>query len=394
MANKSSKIIFLSLISICMVLLITYIRNENQLGWRDINGFTVKIIGDVNEINFFHTSLEQRLMGYPDWVNLVLTGELSDFQKDYAPFRTSLSKFQNFNKIYTSIDMTKLLMEYSIYLESVLLNAQADDSDVIALELNRLYQFCSILSTNFVKNKNVFIGDIIDIMKFDVNPYYDPIRETHTVYIFLHEGKDINSQLEQIINQIQVEINDLTRSLDIAVSITSQEFQITNIDTLELMVNYEKYILSQYSHIYKYLPSINSTTFNSRMALMKQSIHHNKFTAVSTPTEFLVILSTIEEQLIEFQIRAKFHHKDILKFVNKLVGDGESEFGTLTSMINLLDDRRYRYRLKDYLSKSAKYLKSETRKFSELTYPTSQFLPNKVSSKYIDDKHTFILNIK
>ena len=127
---------------------------------------------------------------------------------------------------------------------------------------------------------------------------------------------------------------------------------------------------------------------------MKQSIHHDKFSAISTAAEFLVILSTIEEQLIEFQFRAKFHNKKVLKFINKLVGDGESEFGILTSMINLLDDRRYRYRVKDYLSKSAKYLKSETKKITELTYPTTQSLPNNVLSKYIDENHAIILKIK
>ncbi len=377
-----------------MVLLITYIRNENPLGWRDVNGFAVKITGDVEQIEEFYTFLEQRLIEYPDWVNIVLTGELINFQKDYAPFRTPLSKFKNFNKIYTSIDMTKLLTEYSVYLESILLNAQSNDPNIITLELNRLYQFCSILNTHFVMNKNVFIGDIIDVIKFGVNPYYNPIRETHTVYIFLHEGKDINPQLEQILNQIQVEINDLTRLLDITVSIISQKFQITNIDTLNLLANYEKYMLTQYSHVYKYLPSINSITFNSRMLLMKENIHHDKFSAVSTATEFLVILSKIEEQLIEFQFRANFHNENILKFVNKLIGDGESEFGILTSMINLLDDRRYRYRVKDYLSKSAKYLKSEAKKITELTYPTTQSLPNNVLSKYIDDNHALILKIK
>ena len=393
MPNKSSKIIFLFLSTILMVSLITYIRNENPLGWRDVNGFAVKITGDIEQIEEFYTSLEQRLIGYPDWVNIVLTGELVNFQKDYAPFRTPLRKFENFNKVYTSIDIAQLLTEYSVYLESVLLNTQ-NPPNRIAFELNRLYQFCSILNTHFVKNKNMFVGDIIDVMKFDINPYYNPIGETHTIYIFLHEGKDINSQLEQIINQIQVEINDLNRSLDISASIINQEFQITNLDTLVLLEDYEKYELSQYSHVYKYLPSINSTEFNLRMSVMKQSIHHDKFSAISTAAEFLVILSTIEEQLIEFQFRAKFHNKKVLKFINKLVGDGESEFGILTSMINLLDDRRYRYRVKDYLSKSAKYLKSETKNITELTYPTTQSLPNNVLSKYIDENHAIILKIK
>ena len=376
-----------------MVLLITYIRDDNPLGWRDVNGFTVKITGDIEQIEEFYTSLEQKLLGYPDWVNIVLTGELINFQKEYAPFRTPLSKFNFFNKIYTSVDMTQLLTEYSIYLENVLLDTQ-NDPNIIVYELNRLYQFCSILNSHFVKNKNVFIGDNIDVMKFDINPYYNPISETHTLYIFLHEGKDINSQFEQIINQIQVEVKDLNRLLDISVSIICQEFQIKNIDTLDLLANYEKYILSEYSHVYNYLPSINATAFNSRMSVMKQSIQYNKFSAISTATEFLVILSTIEEQLIEFQIRANFHNNNILKFTNKLIGDGESEFGILTSMINLLDDRRYRYRVKDYLSKSAKYLKIETKKITELTYPTTQSLPNYVLSKYIDDNYALILKIK
>ena len=77
-----------------------------------------------------------------------------------------------------------------------------------------------------------------------------------------------------------------------------------------------------------------------------------------------------------------------------MVGDEESEFGILTSMINLLDDRRYRYRVKDYLSKSAKYLTSEVSKISELTYPTTQSLPNNVILKYMDDKHAVLIKIK
>ena len=62
MANKSSKIIFLLLISIFVALLISYVQNMNQLEWRDVNGFELKITGDVEQIDEFYTSLEQRLM--------------------------------------------------------------------------------------------------------------------------------------------------------------------------------------------------------------------------------------------------------------------------------------------------------------------------------------------
>ena len=192
MANKSSKIIFLFLSSIIVVLTIIYIRSVSHLGWRDVNGYELKITGDVEEIEEFYTSLEKRLMGYPDWINIILTGELNKFQKDYAPFRSSIDVFENYSRIYTSTDITRLLSVYSNYLESVLLDDQVINLNAVESELNRLFQFCSILNSNFVKNENVFIGDIIDAMKFDVNPYYEPINKTHTIYIYLHENNDIN----------------------------------------------------------------------------------------------------------------------------------------------------------------------------------------------------------
>ena len=80
--------------------------------------------------------------------------------------------------------------------------------------------------------------------------------------------------------------------------------------------------------------------------------------------------------------------------MNKLVGDGLNESGVLTSMINLLDDRRYKYKVNDYLTKSSKFMNSETIKIQELTYPNIQSLPNKVASKYLNNSHTHILKIK
>jgi len=393
MANKSSKIIFLLLSTILVALLIIYIQSVNELGWRDVNGFELNITGDVDQIEEFYSSLKQRLMGYPDWINIVLTGELSNFQKDYAPFRTSIDMFDSYNKIYTSTDMTRLISEYSSYLESVLLDTQGMNPDVVESELNRLFQFCSILYANFIDNENVFVGDIIDLMKFDINPYFKPINKTHTIYIFLQENNNINSQFEQIRNQIQVEINELTKLIDVDASITKRNLQIKTINNIDLLINHEKYNSPQYSHIYKYLPSINFTEFNSRMTLIKQSIHREKTTAASTAIEFRGALSKIEEQLIEFESRNFFPNIHILEFVNTLVGDKEAEFGILTGMINLLYDRRYTYKINDYLSKTNKYLKSETNKIPELTYPTIQTLPNRLSSKFIKRDRTLIFKI-
>jgi len=394
MANKSSKIIFLLFIPIFVALVMTYIQNVNQLGWRDIDGFELKITGDIDQIEEFYTSLEERLIGYPDWINIVLTGELSKVQRDYAPFRSSIDMFQNYNKIYTSADMSKLLLEYSNYLEIVLFNNKGIKSNVIVTELRRLFQFCSISNDNFVKNESVFIGDIIDVIKFDANPYFEPINQIQTIYISLHEKNSINSQLKEIRNQIQLEVNELTKLIDVDVSIDKRDFQITTIDNWDLLLNHEEYNPLQYSHIYNHLPSINSTEFNSRMTLMKQSIQHGRYTATSTAAEFLIILSKIEEQLIEFQFRGNFKNIYILEIVNRLVGDGAIESGILTSLINLLDDKRYRYKVNDFLSRSDEYLKTEIKIISELTYPTTQSLPNNLSSKYINGDSTLILKIK
>jgi hypothetical protein len=394
MANKSSKIIILFFSTIFLVLLIPYIQTITKPEWRTVNGFELKIQGNIEEIEEFYSDLENRLIGYPDWVNIVLTGELSNFQKDYSPFRIPDSKFENYNKIYTSTEMTQLLTKYSLYLETVLLKPQALDSSIIAIELNRLHRFSSILNSHIVQNQNVFVGDIIDIIKFDINQFYDSINNTQTIYIFLNEGEFVNSQSKQIANQLQIEIKELTKLIDIDISVLNHEFQILNIDTLDLLANEQKYRSSGYSHIYKYLPSINYNAFNTRMSLMKKNIQNNNFNAISTPSEFLMILSIIEEQLIEFQLRGNFHCIYILNSVNKLVGDGVTEAGLLTSMINLLNDRKYTYIVKDYLSESSEYLNIESRKIAELTYPRIESLPNIISSKYLDNNHSMILKIK
>ena len=394
MANKSSKILILFISTIILVLLITYIQTLTKPEWQTVSGFELRIQGNIEKIEEFYTSLAIRLMDYPDWVNIVLTGELSNFEKDYSPFRIQDRKFENYNKIYTSTEVTQLLAEYSVYLESVILNPQAVDSSVIRVELNRLHRFCSILNSHIIENQNLFVGDIIDIIKFDTNKFYDSISNTQTIYIFLNEGKLVNSQLKQIVNQLQIEIKELTKLIDIDISVLNHEFQISSIDTLDLLANKEKYRSSVYSHIYKYLPSINYNTFNKRMSLMKKNIQNNDFKSISTPSEFFMILSVIEEQLIEFQFRASFHNTYILKLVNKLVGDGVTEAGLLTSMINLLNDRRYTYIVKDYLSESSEYLNIEARKLTELTYPRFESLPNRISSKYLDNNHSIILKIK
>ena len=394
MANKSSKIIILFFSTIFLVLLILYIQTLSKPDWRTISGFELKIGGNIEEIEAFYSALENRLMGYPDWINIVLTGELSNFQKDYSPFLISDIKFENYNKIYTSMEMTQLLVEYSVYLETVILNPQAIDSSVVTLELNKLHRFSSILNSHIIENQNVFVGDIIDIIKFDINQFYDSISNTQTIYIFLNEGEFVNSQLKQIVNQLQIEIKELTKIIDIDISLLNHEFQILNIDILDLLANEQKYRSSEYSHIYKYLPSINYNAFNARMSSMKKNIQNNNFNAISTPSEFLMILSIIEEQLIEFQFRGNFHSIYILNLVNKLVGDGVTQAGLLTSMINSLNDRRYTYIVKDYLSESSGYLNIESRKIAELTCPRIESLPNIISSKYLDNNHSIILKIK
>jgi hypothetical protein len=240
----------------------------------------------------------------------------------------------------------------------------------------------------------VFIGDIIDVMKFDVNPYYEPINKTHAVYILLHESNNIDTQLDKVENQIYLEVNGLTKLIDVDVSIAKRGFQVTSIDNLDLLASHKKYNSSEYSHIYKLLPSISLTGFNFRMTVMKQNILSEKSISSTAAEEFIITLSKIEEQLLEFQFRGSFQSTYIIKFINELVGDGKTEFGVLTSMINLLDDRRYRYMVNDYLSRSSKYLSSEIKKIPELTYPTVKSLPNKFSSTYITDNKTLIFKIQ
>ena len=107
---------------------------------------------------------------------------------------------------------------------------------------------------------------------------------------------------------------------------------------------------------------------------------------------FLIGLSKIEEQLIEIQFRENFQNIHLLKFINKLVGDGATEFGILTTLINLLDDKRYRYMIDDFLSRSTKYLSSEIKLIPELVYPKAHSLSHK-HSKFITDDRALIIKI-
>ena len=393
MTINSYKIILFSLSAIFLLPLFVYISNQKQLEWQYVNGYSVKIEGDIEEIEDFYISLEKRLDGYSDWINIVLTGELTNYEKGYAPFRMSNDKFVYFNKIYTATDMTELLTEYSKYLNSVLLNNKVNDTYSIHPELSRLYQFSLSLANYFSQSKSILIEDIIDLMKFDLNPYYYPDVNTSFVYIFLHKNENINSELKEIKKQIQVEVDDLNRFLDANVLINSENFQITNIDTLVLLGDHHKYLSSQFSHVYKYVPTVNNIVFNSRMSVMKNNIHHKKNKNLSTSTEFLNILSKIEEQLIEFQSRKDFQNKRMSDYSCKLVGDGEGELGILTSTINLFSKRKFTYRLEDFLSKSSDLLKREVKEQTELTYPFIENLPNKIYSKFIQQEKSLLLNI-
>ena len=393
MTNKSSKIIlfFLSLIS--LLILFVYNSKDEQLEWEYVNGFAVQISGDIEEIQDFYISLEKRLNGYSDWINFVLTGELTNFKKDYNPFLVSNDKFLYFNTIFTATNMIELLAEYSKYIDSVFLNSDSNDAHTMEIELSRLYQFFSTLNSYFIEDKRILLDDTIDLIKFDLNPYYNPTINTSFVYILLHRNESISSELKEIQNQIQIELNDLNRLLDMNTSIYTKRFRITNIDTLKLSDDSHKYISSQFSHVYKYLPTINSNIFKSRMSLMKKNIYHNKNKNIFTSTEFLNILYVIEEQIIELQSRGNVHNEKIMDFIYELIGNGDDEFGILTSTINLLDNRRYRYMLDDYLSKTSDILKNELKEQSDLTYPFTQNLPNKVISKYINQSKSLIVNI-
>ena len=130
------------------------------------------------------------------------------------------------------------------------------------------------------------------------------------------------------------------------------------------------------------------------MSLMKKNIYDNKNKNILTSTEFLNVLSEIEEQIIEFQSRGNIHNEKTIDFLNELVGDGESKLGILTTVINILDSRRYGYLLEDYLSKSSNLLKGELKQKTDLMYPFTQNLPNKVASNYLDKNKSLLLNLK
>lgn len=394
MTNKSSKMKLFSISLILLLILFVYSLKDKQLEWEYVKGFTVQINGDVEQIQDFYISLEKRLYGYPDWINIVLTGQLTNYRKDYAPYLISDDKFEYFNKIFTATNMGELLREYSKYIDSVFLNSDSNGTHAMEVELSKLYQFSSRLTSYFIEDKHIFLDDTINLMKFDLDPYYDPLINTSFVYIFLHRDESINYNIKEIQNQIQVEINDLNRFTDITARIQTKRFRVANIDTLNLLDDSHNYISSEFSHVYKYLPTINSNIFKSRMSLMKKNIYDNKNKDILTSTEFLNILSEIEEQIIEFQSRGNIHNEKIIDFLNELVGDGESKLGILTTVINILDSRRYGYLLEDYLSKSSNLLKGELKQKTDLMYPFTQNLPNKVASNYLDKNKSLLLNLK
>ena len=100
MRNKTSKIILLIFISIAiMILLIPKKQNLKKIAWRNVNGFEILIKGDLDEIEEFYTSIEKRLAGYADWIDIILTGRYSKFQKDYAPFSDSRVTFEKYYPI-------------------------------------------------------------------------------------------------------------------------------------------------------------------------------------------------------------------------------------------------------------------------------------------------------
>jgi len=391
MANNSNKIIILILISISMILLFFFIQEDIKTTWTSTMGFELRLTGEIEDIEEFYISLEKRLVGYPDWINNTITGELTNFQKDYNPFNVPSLMFDVYNTIYTSIDLTDLLLKYSIYFENKFLYNTSVASNEIKIELNRILDFFMLLNSHLLGNEKNMVSELTDKLKYGINPYYDSVDGSQTIYIFLHSEN--NSQLKEIKTQIEIEIIELNKTVNVDYEIKESNFQIALIEIKDLREMSANLNTQSYSHLYKYLPLADVGQFNNRMGQLKKNIHNERFNSISTAHEFLSALAKIEEQLIEFQYRENYKSKQTTNLINKLVGDGTTEPGVLTTMINLFDDRRYSFKISAYLSNSSEYLKTEVKQMQTLVYPNFQLLPNKLINLFFQDTLTIIYKI-
>ena len=394
MADKSSKILFLFFCTVVLTSIFIYFSNANKTQWKNINGFELKITGELNQIEEFYSSIVKRLSAYPDWIDIVVTGEVDNFQKEYAPFRISSKRFIDFNLIFTSKDITDLLTQYSYFLDKVLLNNTSPNLSNIKNELNLLLQFCIMLNAHLLDNDKIIMSDVVDLMKYGLNPYYDVIEKTQTIYIILKHEERNNSQLEIISSQIIAELDDSNKMVDVNYSLNNSKLKVTISEMSSLSSKIENYELSQFYHIYKFLPTISEHDFNLRMKQLKTNIHENQFKSGFKANDFLIILSKIEEQLIEFQLRDDFSDSLIAQSVNLLVGDSEKVFGLLTSTIDLFDDRRYQYKVENFLVQSQFFLSNEVKRIPDVIYPSIHSLPITISSKLIKNSNSIIYKLK
>ena len=394
MADKSSKILFLFFCTVVLTSIFIYFSNANKTQWKNINGFELKITGELNQIEEFYSSIVKRLSAYPDWIDIVVTGEVDNFQKEYAPFRISSKRFIDFNLIFTSKDITDLLTQYSYFLDKVLLNNTSPNLSNIKNELNLLLQFCIMLNAHLLDNDKIIMSDVVDLMKYGINPYYDVIEKTQTIYIILNHEERNDSQLEIISSQIIAELDDLNKTVDVNCFLNKSKFKVDESEMSLLSSNNEIYKSSRFYHIYKFLPTLRETNFNLRMKQLKTNIHVNQFKSGFKANDFLIILSKIEEQLIEFQLRDDFSDSLITQSANLLVGDGERALGLLTTTIDLFDDRRYQYKVENFLVQSGFYLNNEVKRISDVIYPSIHSLPISISSKLIKNSNPLIYNLK
>ena len=394
MADKSSKILFLFFCTVVLTSIFIYFSNANKTQWKNINGFELKITGELNQIEEFYSSIVKRLSAYPDWIDIVVTGEVDNFQKEYAPFRIPSKRFIDFNLIFTSKDITDLLTQYSYFLDKVLLNNTSPNLSNIKNELNLLLQFCIMLNAHLLDNDKIIMSDVVDLMKYGLNPYYDVIEKTQTIYIILKHEERNNSQLEIISSQIIAELDDSNKMVDVNYSLNNSKFKVTISEMSSLSSKIENYELPQFYHIYKFLPTISEHDFNLRMKQLKTNIHENQFKSGFKANDFLIILSKIEEQLIEFQLRDDFSDSLIAQSVNLLVGDSEKVFGLLTSTIDLFDDRRYQYKVENFLVQSQFFLSNEVKRIPDVIYPSIHSLPIAIYSKLIKNSNSIIYKLK
>ena len=394
MADKSNKILFLFFYTVVLTSIFIFFGNVNKTQWKNINGFELKITGELNQIEEFYSSIEERLSAYPDWIDIVVTGEVDSFQKEYAPFRISSKQFIDFNLIFTSKDITDLLNKYSYFLDKVLLNNTSPNLSSIKNELNLLLQFCIMLNAHLLDNDKIIMSDVVDLIKYGINPYYDVIEKTQTIYIILNHEERNDSQLEIISSQIIAELDDLNKTVDINCSFNKSKFKVVESEISLLNSNNEIYKSSQFYHIYKFLPTLRVTNFNLRMKQLKANIHENQLKSGFKVKDFLIILSKIEEQLIEFQLRDDFSDILITQSTNRLVGDGEKVFGLLTSTIDLFNDRRYKYKVENFLVQSQLFLSNEVKRIPDVIYPSIHSLPITISSKLIKKSNSIIYKLK